>query len=520
MSDLATGSIASEVAAPLGIKVCSPATGEPIGEVPARGPEAVAAVAAMARAAQPAWAALGVERRSGVLRDVQRRIIADADRIVDVISSETGKTRDDASNMEISYIALALDFWRRNAARFLADERVRSRALMALGKRLAVRYEPVGLVGVIGPWNYPLANAFGDCIPALMAGNSVILKPASATPLASLIIAELVHASGVPVGVFQVLTGQGATAEVLIDEADMIMFTGSTETGKRVMARAAESLTPMSLALGGKDAMIVLADADLDRAANVAVQYGFCNAGQTCLAIERVYVEAGVHDKFAELVSEKVEALRHGPPGPLGTVDVGSLTTTDQAELVAEHVEDAVTKGARVLVGGTRDGNFYPPTVLIGVDHGMRCMIEETFGPTLPIMQVADADEALRLANDSPFGLAGCVFGRDAIRAEALARRLEAGTVSVNDAVSHYGILDLPMGGWKSSGIGSRHGAEGIRKYCRRQSVLVSTLSARRELHFYPNRAWASRLMRKALEVLYGRVGGPTTTARKPRGKA
>jgi acyl-CoA reductase-like NAD-dependent aldehyde dehydrogenase len=404
-------------------------------------------------------------------------------------------------------VAVALDYWRRNAASFLADERVRSRAPIAVGKRLAVRYEPLGLVGVIGPWNYPLANAFGDCIPALLAGNAVILKPASATPLTSVTIAALAHDCGVPSDVFQVLTGPGETAEALIDAADVIMFTGSTETGKRVLARAAESLTPVSLELGGKDAMIVLADADLERAANVAVQYALCNAGQTCLAIERVYVEADAYEKFVELVLGKVDALRQGPPGPLGTVDVGPLTTRDQADLVADHVDDAVAKGARVLTGGHRDGNFYAPTVLVDVDHTMQCMIQETFGPTLPIMRVADADEALALANDSPYGLAGCVFGRDVGRAEALARRMEAGTVSVNDAISHYGIPDLPMGGWKSSGVGSRHGRDGIRKYCRRQSVLVSRVSLRREPHFYPNRARASRLMRKALELLYGRGG-------------
>jgi acyl-CoA reductase-like NAD-dependent aldehyde dehydrogenase len=497
--------IAGVEAGPATLHVRSPATGELVGTIAGCPPGAVPEMASAARSAQRDWANMGFDRRAEVLGALQRRLLADADRIVDVIVAETGKTRDDASNMELAYVAMALDYWRRHAQRLLADERIRSTLPTALGKRLLIRYEPCGLVGVIGPWNYPLANAFGDCIPALMAGNAVILKPASATPMTSIAIAEIAHECGLPTNVFQVLTGGGTAAEALIDEADMVMFTGSTDTGKRVMARAAQTLTPVSLELGGKDPMIVLADADLERAASVAVQYALCNSGQTCLAIERVYVEQAVYEPFVDLVCEKVRALRVGAPGPVGTVDIGAMTTEQQADLAHEQVTDAVRKGARALTGGGRHGHFVEPTVLSGADHSMRCMTEETFGPLLPIMPVADAEEALSLANDSRYGLAACVFGRDLGHAEQLARRLEAGTVSINDAISHYGILDLPMGGWKTSGIGLRHGPDGIRKYCRRQTLVVARWGLRREPHFYPNRARATQLLRKSLEVLYGR---------------
>jgi acyl-CoA reductase-like NAD-dependent aldehyde dehydrogenase len=301
------------------------------------------------------------------------------------------------------------------------------------------------------------------------------------------------------------MTGRGDAAEALIDAADMIMFTGSTETGKRVMARAAMTLTPVSLELGGKDPMIVLADADLEHAAGYAIQYGMCNAGQTCLGIERVYAEAEIYEELTELLRDKAMQLRVGPPGDHGTIDVGSLTTDEQAEIVERHLRDAVAKGARVIAGGRRNGRFFEPTVLVDVDHTMQCMRDETFGPTLAVMRVSGAEEAVRLANDSPYGLAACVFGRDRKRAEQVARRLHAGSVSVNDALTHYGIQELPMGGWKQSGIGSRHGADGISKYCRRQSVTVSTSAVVPNVHFFPNTPSASRILQYTVKLLYGR---------------
>jgi acyl-CoA reductase-like NAD-dependent aldehyde dehydrogenase len=492
-----------------GVTVRNPATGEVLATLERTRPEAVAGMVARARAAQPAWEALGFDGRARVLRRAQRWTMDNAERVVETIVSETGKTWEDAQNAEVAYVAGAFGFWARHAPEYLADEKVRSSSPLVLGRRLVVRYRPLGVVGVIGPWNYPLTNCFGDCIPALAAGNAVVLKPATATPLTSLLMLEGLRESGVPEDVLQVAIGGGETAEAIVDAVDMVMFTGSTETGRKVAQRAARTLTPVSLELGGKDPMIVLADADLERAANAAVYYSMQNGGQTCISVERVYVEAPVHEQFVQKVTEKVRALRQGVPAGPGSVEVGALTVAPQLELVRRHVEEARRAGARVVVGGGEHshdgGRFFEPTVLTDVDHAMSCMTEETFGPTLPVMRVGDADEAVRLANDSPYGLGASVWTRDIARGEELARRIEAGAVCVNDAQINYFAFELPMGGWKASGLGQRHGAGGIRKYCRQQSLLVTRLAPRRELHFFPYRTRTTRLLARLLKLLYGR---------------
>ncbi len=488
------------------IAVRDPVSGAQIAEVPELTAPDVAALVARAREAQPAWQALGFDGRGQVLRRMQRWVVDNADRIARTIVGETGKAYEDAMLAEVMYGAAAFGFWAKRAPRWVGDRRVRSTAPAVLGKRLLVRYEPLGVVAVIGPWNYPLTNSFGDAIPALAAGNAVILKPSEHTPMTSLLLAEGLAASGVPDGVFAVATGAGPTAEALVDLVDMVQFTGSTATGRAVAVRAAERLIPVSLELGGKDPMIVLADADLGRAANAAVYYAMQNAGQTCISVERVYVEDAVHDEFVRLLAERVASLRQGDPrGGPGTVDVGAMTTTAQVDVVAEHVRDAVTRGATVVAGGERDGAFFPPTVLTDVDHSMLAMREETFGPTLPVMRVRDAEEAIRLANDSDYGLAASVFTGDAARGEAIARRLRAGAVTVNDALINYQALELPMGGWKSSGLGARHGEGGIRKFCAEQAIVVSRWHLRRDIHMHPYRRGRTKALLGALRLLYGR---------------
>jgi acyl-CoA reductase-like NAD-dependent aldehyde dehydrogenase len=491
------------------IRVENPATGELVASVPRLAPGEVPALVARARAAQPAWEALGFEGRAKLLRRAQKWVVDNRDRIADTIVSETGKSYDDALMAEVGYVAAAFGFWAKHAPRFLADERVRTSSPFLVGRRLVVRYEPLGVIGVIGPWNYPLTNSFGDCIPALAAGNAAVLKPSRSTPLTSLLMADALRECGLPEDVYLVATGDGATGEALIDEVDMVMFTGSTETGKRVLERAARTLTPVSLELGGKDPMIVLADADVERAANTAVYASMQNGGQTCVSIERVYVEAPVYDDFVDRVTRKVAALRQGAPDGPGSVDVGAITFAPQLDVVSRHVEEARRAGARVLTGGraTRrgGGRFYAPTVLADVDHSMSCMTEETFGPTVAIMRVDDADEAVRLANDSPYGLAASVFSKDVARAEQVARRIEAGAACINDAQLNYFALELPMGGWKESGMGSRHGAPGIRKYCRQQSLLVTRFAPKRELHMFPYRRSTTKLIGGLMALFYGR---------------
>ncbi len=487
-----------------GIAVENPATGEVIATVPVTSAAEVKELVARARAAQPAWDALGFEGRAKVLRRAQKWVVDNADRVVDVIVSETGKTHDDALINEISYAAGAFGFWAKHAPRYLADEKIRSSNPLVAGRKLVSRYRPLGVIGVIGPWNYPLTNSFGDCIPALAAGNAVVLKPSEITPLTSQLMAGAMRECGLPEDVLIVATGDGTTGSALVDEVDMVMFTGSTSTGKKVMERAAQTLTPVSLELGGKDPMIVLADADVERAASAAAYYSMQNAGQTCISVERVYVEEPIYDEFVDKLTRKVSALRQGVSSGPGTVDVGAFTFPPQLDIVSRHVDQARDAGARVLTGGGSPeggGLFYQPTVLVDVDHTMSCMTEETFGPTVPVMKVADADEAVRLANDSDYGLAASVWTKDSARGEEIARRIEAGAVCVNDAQLNYLAFELPMGGWKSSGLGSRHGASGIRKYCRQQSLLVTRFAPPKDLHFHPFKPRTTKWLGKGREA-------------------
>jgi acyl-CoA reductase-like NAD-dependent aldehyde dehydrogenase len=499
----------SDAAGGAGIPVENPATGEIIRSVPDLDAAAVAEMATRGRSAQPEWEAYGFDGRARVMLRAQKWVMDNAARIVETICAETGKTFEDAELAEIGYAGNAFGFWAKQAHNYLADEHPKTSQMLVKGKKIILRYRPLGLIGVIGPWNYPLTNSFGDCIPALMAGNSVILKPSEITPLTSLLMAEGLRECGLPEDVLQIATGRGETGAALLEHVDMIMFTGSTKTGRKVAEAAARRLIPASLELGGKDPMLVLADADLERAANFATYYSMQNAGQTCISIERAYVEEPVYDEFVAKVSEKVRALRVGKPQGPGSVEVGAITFPPQLEIIKDHVADAVQRGARVLTGGNEApgaGRFFEPTVLVDVDHTMKCMTEETFGPTLPIMKVADAEEAVRLANDSPYGLGASVFSRDAQRGEAIARRIEAGAANVNDAMINYTVLELPMGGAKASGLGSRHGAGGIRKYCSQQAIVVTArLAMKKEVFMYPYKPRTSKLLARFFKFMYGR---------------
>ncbi|WP_036368193.1 aldehyde dehydrogenase family protein [Mycolicibacterium austroafricanum] len=489
--------------------VYNPVNGVVVGWVPTTDPSDVGDLVERARRAQSQWQLSGFRSRAKALRELRKWIVDNRARLIAAVCAEGGKTYEDAL-LEILYVCKAIGFWAGHAEGYLREERQWSRELLLAGRRVVSRYEPRGVVGVIAPWNYPLVLGLGDALPALMAGNAVILKPSEVTPLAStMIVEEGMAAAGVPTGVCQVANGSGDVGQALVDNVDMIQFTGSTETGRAVAVRAAQRLIPASLEMGGNDAMIVLADADLERAANVAVYAGMCNAGQTCMSVERIYVEESVYAAFLELVEARVKDLRVGGPGAAGTVDIGSLTGPGQVDIVERHVQEAVQDGARVLVGGHRgkDGNFFQPTLLADVDHTMALMREETFGPVLPIVKVRNADEAITLANDSDFGLNSSVFTRDVNQGEFIARRLEAGSSVVNDACANFLDARAPFGGWKQSGLGGRNGVEGIRKYCRQQTILVTRFAMKREAYMFPYRRRTTYLMERLLALFFGRGG-------------
>jgi betaine-aldehyde dehydrogenase len=486
--------------------VTNPATGEVLTSLEIDGPERVHAVAERLRAAQPAWEALGNDGRARWLAKLRDWMLDNLDEIADTMQAETGKVRGEAGG-EVVYLTDLINLYGRKAKQFIGDEHVPSHSPLLKSKRLVVQYRPHPLVGVISPWNYPLILSLGDAIPALQAGAAVLIKPSEFTPLGLREIAEAWKTEiGAP-DVFDVVNGMGETGSALVDEADFIQFTGSDRTGKRVMARAAETLTPVSLELGGKDPMIVLRDADVERAVNAATWGSFQNSGQTCISVERVYVEEPIYDDFVRRLTEEVGKLKQGQDGRDFGCDVGAMTSPAQTEIVEDHVSDALASGAKALTGGKRregPGDYYEPTVLVDVDHSMKVMRDETFGPVVGVMKVADEEEAIRLANDTRYGLSGSVFG-EKDHAERVARRIEAGMVNVNDALIGFLLTDVPFGGWKDSGIGLRHGEYGIKKYCRAESLVITRFGGKRDLLWFPYTKKRRLMMRRLFNFFNAR---------------
>jgi acyl-CoA reductase-like NAD-dependent aldehyde dehydrogenase len=469
------------------IEVLNPATGALVDSIATDTPESIAATVARVRANQADWEALGIEGRYHWLGKLRDWILDNTERIGDTMQAETGKVRADIS-LDLGYVADLINFYGSKAAGYIGDETVRPSSPLLAAKKLTIQYRPFPVVGVISPWNFPLAMALGDSIPALQAGAAVVVKPSEFTPLS---LIEIIKAWKEEIGapdVFDCVQGTGEAGGALIDNVDYIQFTGSDRTGRKVMARAAETLTPVSLELGGKDPMIVLDDADVDRAANAAAWGGMVNSGQLCISVERIYVEEPVYDEFVAKLTEQVRGLRQGADGRKPEKDVGAMTSPNQTAIVAGQVDDALAGGARALTGGKKvdgPGDYYEPTVLVDVDHSMKVMQDETFGPVVGVMKVRDSEEALRLANDTRYGLAASVFGEKE-RAERIARRVEAGSVNVNDVITNMAAMGVPMGGWKQSGIGFRHGEYGIKKYCRAESIVVTRFGGKREPNWYP----------------------------------
>ncbi|HEU4710309.1 MAG TPA: aldehyde dehydrogenase family protein [Pyrinomonadaceae bacterium] len=454
-----------------------PSNGDEIGRAPLMNAADVAAAVRRARAAQPAWAAFSYRERARFILRARELVLAQLEEIANLVSRETGKPPVEAISMEVVPTLDLMNYFARHTAALLKRERVGLGQYNLMGRSSYIYYKPLGVVGIISPWNFPWATPLDEVVMALMAGNAVVLKPSELTSLTALKIGAILKEAQLPSGLFEIVTGDGSTGAALVEAGvDKIMFTGSVATGRRVAEAAAKQLIPVVLELGGKDPMIVLDDAKLENAARAAIWGAYCNSGQACASIERCYVHESVAQEFVDLVVKKTLALRQGKPAADG-VDVGAMSSERQLRIVEDHVSDAVAKGAHVLTGGKRvdgAGWFHQPTVVTNVDHSMELMTEETFGPVLPIMTFKTDDEAVALANDSIYGLTASVFTSDIARGRALAERIDAGTVMVNEVVYTHAVAQTPWGGVKQSGYGRTHGRAGLLELVTPQHVHVN----------------------------------------------
>ncbi|PWI10925.1 succinic semialdehyde dehydrogenase [Streptomyces sp. NWU339] len=451
----------------------TPFTGEKLADLPESTPEDVERAFEAARTAQAVWAQIPVRRRAAVLLRFHDLVLERQAEVLDLIQLETGKARLHAHE-EVQAVAIAARHYGRRAAAYLRPKR-HAGAVPALTKVTELRH-PRGVVGQIAPWNYPLELSVGDALPAFVAGNAVVMKPDTETCLTALWARDLLIEAGLPADVFQVVLGEGpVVGPEVVRHADYVSFTGSTRTGREVARSAAARLVGVSLELGGKNAMLVLEDADLDKAAAGAVRACFSSAGQLCISIERLYVHESVADAFLERFAARTRAIRLGTSLSYGA-DMGSLVGERQLDAVTRHVEDAVAKGAKVIAGGTARPDvgpyFYEPTILDGVEESMTVCAEETFGPVVSLYRFGSDDEAVERANSTPYGLNASVWTKDARRGREVAGRLRTGTVNINEGYAPaYGSVQSPMGGMKDSGLGRRHGSEGILKYTEAQTV-------------------------------------------------
>jgi succinate-semialdehyde dehydrogenase/glutarate-semialdehyde dehydrogenase len=454
----------------------SPVTGQVIGELPTSTAADVEVGAQLAHRAQTRWAARPVDERAQLLLDFHDHLLDRRDYFIDLLQS-VGKTRLNAAE-EVLHVALTARYYGRTARRYLHSER--GEGLLPLLTRVDRLYAPKGLVGVIAPWNYPLTMAISDGLAALVAGNAIMLKPEQQTPLVSMAAVELLRSTGLPADLWQVVHGPGAiVGRELIDVSDYVCFTGSTATGRTVATQCAGRLIGCSLELGGKNPMVILDDANVEAAAEGAARASFSNAGQLCVATERIYVAESLFESFTRAFVARTQAIRLGN-APDFDHDMGSLINHDQLERVSAHVEDAKAKGATVLTGGRRREDlgelFYEPTILTGVTPEMECYAKETFGPVVSVYPVSSEAEAVARANDSVYGLNASVWTTDHDRGRRVASKIECGTVNVNEGfAATFGSIDAPMGGMKDSGLGRRQGRDGIRRFVDVQSVATQT---------------------------------------------
>ncbi len=451
----------------------NPVTQEKIAEFCVDDRAAVEEKIGRAEKAFPAWRDLSIQERGKYLKRLRGVIYQEADRIADVISTSMGKPKIEAWNAEIIPILNLISYYVKRGPKILADQPIRLH--LFFHKKSLLRFEPYGVVAILSPWNYPFSIPMGEIVQALLAGNSVVLKVSEAVLPVSQMIGELFSQAGLPSDLVQILYGAGETGASLVGSSRIkkICFTGSTMVGQKILEQAAKNLTPCVLELGGKDPAIVLRDADIRKAARGIVWGAFTNAGQTCASVERVYVDRSIVQEFTEAVIDETKKLKLKE-------DVGAVTLRSQFGRYRAHLEDALKKGAKILIGGSEpahDQVFFEPTVLINVNHDMIVMREETFGPLLPIMMVDSEEEALQKANDSSYGLTASVWSENQKRALELAKKIEVGTVTVNDCIFTNILPETPWGGYKKSGIGRVHSDMGLREYVQTKHINSDRLS-------------------------------------------
>ena len=491
------------------IAVHNPATDEVIGEIACMTPAEVAAAVERARAAQTRWAATPVAQRLRVLRKFQQLLAEQKDAVASVITREAGKPKVEALSTEILVVLDTAQFLIENAPAFLKAEAVpHDNPIMKLKRGWLLR-EPYGIIGIISPWNYPFSIPSVQSLAALVTGNAVVLKPSEFTPFSSLELQRLLYEAGLEKDLLQVIIGDGSAGAALLNaNIQKVVFTGSVATGQRVAQAAAARLLPTVLELGGKDPMIVLDDVSIEVASSAAIWGAFMNAGQTCLSVERCYVHESIYEKFLKACVEKTAKLRAGN-GTEATTDIGPMIHQRQVKIVQAHVDDAVAQGARLLAGGKTmpelGPNFFAPTILADVNHSMRIMREETFGPVLPVCSFKTEDEVVALANDSEFGLAASIWSRNRKRGEKVAARINAGTVMVNDVISCFGISEAPHGGVKASGIGRTHGRFGLEEMVWPKYVDSDRLPAMRKLWWYGYGPQFQQQMEGFIELLFSK---------------
>ena len=497
----------------------NPATGETLGYFERTPPSLLPQLLQRVRTAQTAWDRVPIRERCIRLRGLRDKIMSSRNALADAVVAESGKPRVEALFADIFVAVDTAEFFAKNAERLLQPERVPHHSLAAKAKSGNLTYEPLGVIGIISSWNYPLAIPLSQIIPAIAAGNAVICKTSEFTPHCGALIEKLFVDAGFPADLVRILQGGGEVGQALIDsDPDKILFTGSVATGRRVAEACAKRLIPTVLELGGKDAMLVLADADLDIAASAAVWGSYTNCGQVCLSVERLLVEQSVSDEFATRCVEKTKKLRLGP-GSDPTTDVGPMIRPQHVQRMVDLIEDAVSRGARVLCGGhprvDLGANFFEATVITNVDATMKLFQEETFGPILAIQTVRNAEEAIARANDSPFALSASVWTRGAARGEAIAKRLRAGAVMINDAISYFAIAEAPHGGCGASGWGRTHGKAGLLEMVQSKYIDVDRLPQREKPWWYRYGADLERAADAFLQFEYSR--GITARLRNAR---